>query len=167
MNSKFIKISHLFLICCFFNYSCTYKYVKSESQEIEKYYSKINILAKHYTAEIYFMDGSSSIARNLTINSDLTSWTKFYNETVIKIPTNRIHKIEFTNHFKGMMGGILFGFLGGLITSLLLISDEGNSEGGGGYAILGITTIGTLGGAIVGGFKGDQQVFIINSIQVK
>ena len=165
MKSQHTKILSTFLLICIINYSCTFTYVKSKSSDIEKYYSKINSLAKDDIADVYLMNGNSIYVENLIIRSDSTSWVEIYTEKSNTVLTDDVNEIVFKDHLKGTIGGFIGGFLAGValsVSAALLLSDDGNSEGGGGYAIIGGTMLGTLLGTVIGAIKGDKQVYVIN-----
>ncbi len=121
-----------------------------------EYYASINKQTRKKLVDLYLMDNKKVRAYNLVLQFDSSY---FSTEDTLKQPiaTKNLHKIEFVNHFQGLVKGFLFGAaIGG---ALVLINRE----------YIGATfDLLALGGALISGgavgvILGEKKTYLINN----
>ena len=149
--------------------SCTQVRNIKNSQDPESYYAKVTKASYGKISTIITTSGESYEGIHLRVSSDSTKWIlESSGERMIYL-TDKIHKVRIKDHFKGAVGGFLFGIPGGLGALLIAgvlgveLSDAGEFSG---IAILiYVITIGALVGAGIGATMGHKDDYIINPLK--
>jgi hypothetical protein len=122
----------------------------------EESLNTFNVDAYDRSGTIVFHDGGEVDARNIRARTDSTLFMKEDAKTVSAVPTHTINKVVFINCGVGLLEGIGFGAVGGVVTGLALSGGGGSNEHsfGWGADMAAITLFFGAAGGVVGGIPG-------------
>jgi len=166
MNCKSIFIiniiSLIILTSCFF----THRGIETES--IDDFYSEINELGEHNTANVKLLDGTYLSVKNLFISVDITTGSHYDTDSSIVLPTSRILSVTFYDHSRGAFGGFTIGLVAGFTMQLISYSFWKRDVNGEGlwpfFEYLKVPFLAAGIGMLVGGILGEKKEYIINEV---
>ncbi|MBI5809435.1 MAG: hypothetical protein HZA74_13665 [Ignavibacteriales bacterium] len=130
MKKLLKKIIAVMLMSSLFISGCAYNITKGDYEDNQKYYERVNKVCEDKDElSIITKNDRSFEGRNLVIANDTTSFINFKFNSLEKINTNDITKIEFEGTGPSGIQGFLFGGLaGGLIANHLSNPATGESR---------------------------------------
>ena len=127
---------------------CAYNITKGDYEDNQKFYERVNKVCEDKDEfSIITNNNKSYKGKKLIIANDTTSFTDLEFNSLKKINTNNISKIEFRGTGSSTFEGLLFGGLaGGLVANILSNPAPGEAVQGKAIYLL----LGVAGGAIIG-----------------
>ena len=163
------NVLRVFLTFALIFSSCTQVRNIKNSQEPESFYAKVTKASYGKISTIVTTSGKSYEGIHLRVSSDSTKWILESSGERMIYPTDKIHKVRIKDHFKGAVGGFLFGIpagLGALLIAGALDLDLSDARDFTGLAyLISALTIGALIGAGIGAATGHKDEFIMNPLK--
>ena len=152
--------------------SCSHLLPIKEAESISDYYARINSECEGEDVTITLLDGTEHSGNTIQITAKETTWFDDKQNDIIKIRTDEIKTISYTNNTTGagsgaIIGGGLFFLVGAAITLLggpISLGARGQTNQLNSTVLIGFLSSipGLLLGAIVGTAIGSETTFEIN-----
>lgn len=113
---------------------CSHNLSRYSNESQADFYSRVANLCKDKDElEINLLDGRIFIGKELTMNSDSTSFTNVELDSRVVIPTQKVFTISFDESgrgaFEGFISGILIGGGGALLYDQVIIGESAEKQG--------------------------------------
>ncbi|HLP81184.1 MAG TPA: hypothetical protein VK141_04205 [Nitrosomonas sp.] len=118
-------------------------------------------------AEILLHSGSRIEAVDIKVGNDFTQYVLKGTDSLRQIRTNEIDKLIVTDHIAGAVGGFLAGCVGGPIIGGVLVPKNPSDKMAPLIYVGSGLVIGSIGGAVYGGFHGPQDYYIFPPDSIK